>query len=813
MKKLFLMLTAVVAMFATSCVQDVANDASVVVGGETTVRFSVEATNLGSRAEAAEGTYGSGVWADELYYAVYNQAGDLLDVSLLPGETPIAITPSGAANVEITLATGMTYDIVFWAASTEALANGTYTFDWAGGTMSLNPEKLYAQDETLDAFYCFVDNVVADNNAEAVPVTLRRPFAQLNVATRDTAKAAAAGLNVVETQLVVNAATELNLFTGAVDGYQTLTYKYAGQAEGYLKEEALDWLTMAYVLVNEYTTVDVRFAYNNAAGAAAVNELAVPMVPVQRNFRTNILGNILTSGKNFEVDMEENFGVENNNIYVANTDAELAEYLGYNERILYIYLKEDVSLDVSDPNLLLGGENTEEVIINGYLENTTVRSADGNRKLTLKTTAKSQLNTKNPAAKLVCKNMELTSTQTSGDWVSYNVGFKCNVELESVSLLKAMTLDGAGKTAKLTNVSIKETNECAALWISAVGQTVTIDGLNIESYSGIVIDDEGVSEVAKVTLNIANATFDTEKDAAIVVESTEGANITASELNIENTPDSDFAVWVGEETKANADEVVVNGADVTVEGAIKVATWEEFVAALEDGNYIFLTDNITYAKSYDVKKNVTIDLHGKSLEISDPALMLNIFSPATVKNGTIKGKVYARTGANIVFNGVTFGGSINGSGSIEASLQVQGACDVYAKNCTWNATNSNSTKSRPLSIQSTSSGTYRFEGCSFKSNTNQNQVYVNPISGTATLDFTNCNFNNKTPNIMLAAACPFTSLTMSGTTKLSSVTLEINRAKDVVTEEDFAYLRTLIANNSFSSVRVFYAGGSSEYIR
>ena len=66
---------------------------------------------------------------------------------------------------------------------------------------------------------------------------------------------------------------------------------------------------------------------------------------------------------------------------------------------------------------------------------------------------------------------------------------------------------------------------------------------------------------------------------------------------------------------------------------------------------------------------------------------------------------------------------------------------------------------------------------------------------------------------MLAAACPFTSLTMTGTTKLSSVTLEINRAKDAVTDADLAYLRTLIANNSISSVRLFYAGGSSEYIR
>ena len=106
----------------------------------------------------------------------------------------------------------------------------------------------------------------------------------------------------------------------------------------------------------------------------------------------------------------------------------------------------------------------------------------------------------------------------------------------------------------------------------------------------------------------------------------------------------------------------------------------------------------------------------------------------------------------------------------------------------------------------------KFENCEFK-NAYKKQVYLNSLSATGSLDFINCNFNNKTPNIMFAATCPLTNVTMSGTTKLSSVTFEINRAKDAVTADDLAYLKKLIAENSFSSVKVFYAGGSSEYIR
>ena len=107
----------------------------------------------------------------------------------------------------------------------------------------------------------------------------------------------------------------------------------------------------------------------------------------------------------------------------------------------------------------------------------------------------------------------------------------------------------------------------------------------------------------------------------------------------------------------------------------------------------------------------------------------------------------------------------------------------------------------------------KFENCEFKSSPYKKQIYFNSLAASASLNFTNCNFNNKTPNIMFAASCPLTIFTMSGSTKLSSVTLETNRAKDAITDADLAYLREMISNNSISSVRLFYAGGTSEYIR
>ena len=220
--------------------------------------------------------------------------------------------------------------------------------------------------------------------------------------------------------------------------------------------------------------------------------------------------------------------------------------------------------------------------------------------------------------------------------------------------------------------------------------------------------------------------------------------------------------------------------------------------------FFLLAEDITSDANYQLQKDVTIDLNGKSMA----APLIYIFSTATIKNGTINGSVYARKNCDITFDNVKFSGAISAS-----HLQIQaGGTNIYAKDCLFSPT-SVSGSARPVEGEYGTSGNIKFENCEFKNSPYKGQIYFNSLSATATLDFTNCNFNNKTPNIMFAATCPLTNLTMSGTTKLGSVTLETNRAKDAVTDADLAYLRELIANNSFSSVRLFYAGGSSEYIR
>ena len=335
--------------------------------------------------------------------------------------------------------------------------------------------------------------------------------------------------------------------------------------------------------------------------------------------------------------------------------------------------------------------------------------------------------------------------------------------------------------------------------ISAIGYGIRFDG-NIDNY-GIVVKNNTVTANQPLIIRKMTGANNT-----ITLEGTNTLT-TQAEFQVVITNGSDDEEYVkptGTYELIGADEYTVFPAP------FPVASWEEFTAALAAGeDYIKLTADIEYASNYQLQKSVKLDLGGKSMTLP----MINIHSTATLKNGTINGKVYARKNSEIVFNNVKFSGAVADNLSTEGHLAIQGGCkSLYAKDCLFSPTSVSGSQTKPLSFEGGST-IMKFENCEFKSSPYKKQVYFNSLSATGSLDFTNCNFNNKTPNIMLAAACPFTSLTMTGTTKLSSVTLEINRAKDAVTDADLAYLRTLIANNSISSVRLFYAGGSSEYIR
>ena len=574
-KSLFYSMLATTMLFATSCQQDEV----FVDGNEAVVQFQISTPEIATRA------YSDGMTATNLQYAVYDKDGKQI-TEMFPGVGHGEKEIKGSTTVELKLAQGNTYHVLFWAAADGA----PYNVDFVNHKLNVLNYTSASNDEKRDAFYKWHEVTV--NSNEPQRVELRRPFAQLNIGTGDMAEAEAAGVTVATTSVTVsNVYTAMDFADGGVDEATktTATFSLAPvpAADEKFPVENYKYLAMNYVLVPaDKVVVDkVELTYT---GAAAAETRTFTSIPLQRNYRTNIYGDMLTKGVDFIVEIVPTYYNDdpaNMNgdtlAVVVNTKEELEKAVKQDAKVIRILLDSDVELNASDAYLKLGGASTDSIIIDG----TGVTRSDF-RKLTLATTYWSRLNTVNPDAVIILRNLNLTSSQESGTWNSYDVTFQCNVKLENVTLDKALALDNAGKTATLKNVTINETHDYYAMWISAAGQTVDIDGLTINSGRGIKIDEQYVNEaVAKVTLNVKDATFTTANKAAILVKSAKGADITLENVDIENVAaDKVNAVWVDEDAAAYFDLVNVVGGTKILEGAItiegKEGTYKTVAAAL-----------------------------------------------------------------------------------------------------------------------------------------------------------------------------------------------------------------------------------------
>ena len=237
--------------------------------------------------------------------------------------------------------------------------------------------------------------------------------------------------------------------------------------------------------------------------------------------------------------------------------------------------------------------------------------------------------------KLVLKNMTINKAgkgATSGAWNTHAIIFSTNVEMENVIVNNSVAVQ-AGAT--LNNVTINEAGEYYGLWINGNGQTVTVNGGAINATTnggrGIKIADQYIDAPAKVTLSVDGTVFSTAKKAAVLVSSKAGAEITASNVNIENVvADNVNFVWVDGDWAQHFGNVTVNGAPavmedaasfvaaVTVNGAVKAyyATIAKAIEAVQDGEEVALVADITASEVILLGKSLTINGNGHKVTSS-----------------------------------------------------------------------------------------------------------------------------------------------------------------------------------------------------
>ena len=294
MKQVFLCAFAAGAVLLASCSkEDVTASQD---GSAGVVTFNAQLPEgLATRA------IGDGTTATTLSYAVYAHDEK---TPLITSEDEVTFTDL-KATVTLRLAVNKSYDVIVWADAPES----PYTVDFAAQKVTVDYAAALSNDEKRDAFYKVVE--VETSAPVNENIVLNRPFAQINIGTNDTAEAAKAGLVVEKTKVNVKAYSTLNLMDGSVADQTDVVFGLnalpADPAQFTVTGKGTyDYLAMNYLLVGEdKELVDCEFTVND--GAADIRTMTVTGVPVQRNYRTNIFGSLLTTSADFDVTIEPAF--------------------------------------------------------------------------------------------------------------------------------------------------------------------------------------------------------------------------------------------------------------------------------------------------------------------------------------------------------------------------------------------------------------------------------------------------------------------------------------------------------------------------
>ncbi len=299
---------AALAVAAVSCAKEQTSP-NVDDGQEVNVAFNIAAPS----ALVTKGI-NDGTTAKNLTVAVYDDNNGSAGNHIAALDKP-ATFENLKAKVEFSLVKGKTYHFIFWAQAEKE--GGPYTLDKDNKVVKISYADAAANDESRDAF--FATKSLKVTGALNETVELHRPFAQVNFGTADFEKAVAAGFEPTKSKFTATeAADELDLFgsEGKVSngGSSDIAYTEAAIPNDDKGLELSDgttykWLAMNYFIpvgkLDEQHVSDLKATFVTEDAKSV--EISVPAAPVQANYRTNIVGNLLTDQVIFNVVIDPNF--------------------------------------------------------------------------------------------------------------------------------------------------------------------------------------------------------------------------------------------------------------------------------------------------------------------------------------------------------------------------------------------------------------------------------------------------------------------------------------------------------------------------
>ena len=294
MKQTKYILAAALAVLALGCNREQVAVDGTPDGEEVAVTFAAELPGTITKA------IGDGLTAKNLSVAVYDDASNAAGTHIVALDKT-AVFDALHTTVEYSLVKGKTYHFIFWAQAEGA----PYTFNPETKKVAINYTGA-ANDEKRDAFYAVKTLKVTGPATE--PVQLHRPFAQVNFGTSDSAAATTAGVTPIASLFTAtDAASSFDVFAGeGTDPVRISFTEAALPAEQLTLKDGTSYTYLAmnyFIPTGKLSETHVSNLSATFKGASDDVVISVPSAKVQANYRTNIVGNLLTDQVVFNVEI------------------------------------------------------------------------------------------------------------------------------------------------------------------------------------------------------------------------------------------------------------------------------------------------------------------------------------------------------------------------------------------------------------------------------------------------------------------------------------------------------------------------------
>ena len=312
MKKIIYSAAALsLAFFAASCQQE---NLEPVETGSNTVTYSVQVPG----AIATKANPGSVAGVTELVYEVYRLDASGEIASLAYEDVVTLQNNETKWDLELEFVKDQKFQVLFWAQKPNVGAYNTGDLR----QVSLNSATLTANVDDYAAFagYDYVTNCVSHKEGK---VTLVRPISQIQVGTDAAGLVLGTeGSNKVNisltssSMLVKGLPTSYNVANGEVsETEQNVEYTVHAVPAGTFTANSKEYTYVAqnYVAFADEmgTTVEVDFTVTTSEGDV---QHTVSNVPLKPNYRTNIIGNLITENADYSIDLEADWEDEENNV-------------------------------------------------------------------------------------------------------------------------------------------------------------------------------------------------------------------------------------------------------------------------------------------------------------------------------------------------------------------------------------------------------------------------------------------------------------------------------------------------------------------